>query len=197
MEEQIWHKYKWPKTVKKTLEPYPNKPLQSILENTAAKSGDLPYLKFMGTTTTFAETDTMANKVANYLRKKGVKKGDRVAIFLPNTPHYPIVFNGILKAGATAVTCNPTYTADELNYQLKDSEVVMVFAFDHKRFAPSTYKAIKGTQVKHVVICQTKDFLPRLKAVIGGLLGKVPKSPFYEEDITSFFWSKTSKATKT
>ncbi|MFX1284213.1 MAG: long-chain fatty acid--CoA ligase [Promethearchaeota archaeon] len=187
MEEQIWHKFKWPKTVKKSLEPYPNELLHKILEDTAAKSGDLPYLKFMGTTTTFAETNTMANQVANYLISKGIKKGDKVAIFLPNTPHYPIVFFGILKAGATCVTCNPTYTADELNYQLKDSEAVMVFAFDHERFGPSTYKAIKGTQVKHVVICQTKDFLPKLKAIIGGLLGKVPKSPFYEEAITSFF----------
>ncbi|UCG01293.1 MAG: AMP-binding protein [Candidatus Heimdallarchaeota archaeon] len=187
MEEQIWHKYKWPETVKKSIEPYPDEPLYKILENTATKSGDLPYLKFMGTTTTFAETDTMANQVANYLIKQGVKKGDKIAIFLPNTPHYPIIFFGILKAGATAVTCNPTYTSNELNYQLKDSEVVMVFAFDHERFAPSTYKAIKGTQVKHVVICQTKDFLPKFKAIIGGLLGKVPKSPFYEEEITSFF----------
>ena len=187
MEEQIWHKYKWPETVKKSLEPYPNEPLHKILEDIAAKSGDLPYLKFMGTTTTFTETNTMANQVANYLISKGVKKGDKVAMFLPNTPHYPIIFFGILKAGATCVTCNPTYTADELNYQLKDSEAVMVFAFDHEKFAPSTYKAIKGTQVKHVVICQTKDFLPKLKAIIGGLLGKVPKSPFYEDAITSFF----------
>lgn len=188
MEEQIWHKYKWPSGVKKSIEPYPNEPLHKILENTATKSGDLPYLRFMGTTTSFAETDAMANQVANYLiKERGVKKGDKVAIFIPNTPHYPIVFFGILKAGATAVTCNPTYTEKELNYQLNDSEAVIVFAFDHERFAPSTYKAIKGTQVKHVVICQTKDFLPKIKAIIGGLLGKVPKSPFYEDAITSFF----------
>ncbi|MFX1518280.1 MAG: AMP-binding protein [Promethearchaeota archaeon] len=196
MEEQIWHKYKWPKTVKKTLEPYPNKPLHSILENTASKSGDLPYLKFMGTTTTYAETEAMANQVANYLISNGVKKGDKIAIFLPNTPHYPIVFFGILKAGATAVTCNPTYTADELNYQLKDSEVVMVFAYDHERFAPSTYQAIKGTEVKHVIICQTKDFLPKMKAILGGLLGKIPKSPFYEDEITSFFSEILTHETK-
>ncbi|MFX0121599.1 MAG: long-chain fatty acid--CoA ligase [Promethearchaeota archaeon] len=187
MEEQIWHKYKWPETVKKSLEPYPNEPLHKILEDAAVKSGELPYLKFMGTTTTFAETNAMANQVANYLISQGVKKGDKVAIFLPNTPHYPIVFFGILKAGATAVTCNPTYTADELKYQLEDSEVVLVFAFDHERFAPTTYKAIKETKVKHVVICQIQDFLPKLKAVIGGLLRKIPKSPFYEKEITSFF----------
>lgn len=187
MEEMLWHKHKWPKGVKKSLEPYPNEPLFKILENTAEKSGELPYTIFSGTTTTYAEANESANRVANFLVKSGVKKGDKVAIFLPNLPHYPIVFFGILKAGATAVTCNPTYTTDELNYQLKDSEAIIVFAFDHERFAPTTYKAIKGTQVKQVVICSAKDFLPKLTGIIGGLIGKVPKSPYYEEDITLFY----------
>lgn len=187
MEEQLWHKHKWPETVKKTLEPYPNEPLYKILENTAEKSGDLPYTKFMGTTTTYSETNDAANRIANFLLKNGIKKGDKVAIFLPNTPHYPIVFFGILKAGGVAVTCNPSYTTDELKFQLKDSEAVMVFCLDHERFTPSTYEAIKGSQVKHVVICSVKDFLPKLKGIIGGILGKVPKSPYYEEDITSIY----------
>ena len=187
MEEQLWHKHKWPETVKKTLEPYPNEPLYKILENTAEKSGNLPYTKFMGTTTTYSETNDAANRIANFLIKKGIKKGDKVAIFLPNTPHYTIAFFGILKAGGVAVTCNPSYTTDELNFQLKDSEAVMVFCLDHERFTPSTYEAIKGTQVKHVVICSVKDFLPKLKGIIGGILGKVPKSPYYEADITSIY----------
>lgn len=187
MEEQIWHKHKWPEMVKKSLEPYPTEPLFKILEDTAKKSGELPYTIFSGTTTTYRETNEAANRVANFLVKKGVKKGNKVAIFLPNTPHYPIVFFGILKAGATAVTCNPTYTSDELNYQLKDSEAKMVFAFDHERFAPTAYKAIKNTKVEQVVICSAKDFLSKLKGVLGGLMGKVPKSPYYEEDITLFY----------
>ncbi len=187
MEEQIWHKYKWPEGVKKSIEPYPKKPLFKILEDTADKSGELPYTVFSGTTTTYAEANEAANRVANYLNKQGVKKGDKVAIFLPNLPHYPIVFFGILKAGAVAVTCNPTYTTEELAYQLKDSEAVMVFAFDHEKFAPTTYEAIKGSQIKQVVICSAKDFLSKIKGILGGLLGKVPKSPYYEEDKTIFY----------
>ena len=186
MEEQLWHKHKWPETVKKTLE-YPNEPLYKILENTAEKSGDLPYTKFMGTTTTYSETNDAANRISNFLIKNGIKKGDKVAIFLPNTPHYPIVFFGILKAGGVAVTCNPSYTTGELNFQLKDSEAEMVFCLDHERFTPSTYEAIKGTQVKHVVICSVKDFLPKIKGILGSILGKVPKSPYYEGNITSIY----------
>jgi long-chain acyl-CoA synthetase len=187
MEEQIWHKYKWPETVKTSLEPYPKRPLFKILEDTADKSGELPYTIFSGTTTPYAEANEAADRIANFLNKQGIKKGDKVAIFLPNLPHYPIVFFGILKAGAIAVTCNPTYTTEELAFQLKDSEAVMVFAFDHEKFAPTTYKAIKGSQVQKVVICSAKDFLSKVKGIIGGLLGKVPKSPFYEEGITLFY----------
>jgi long-chain acyl-CoA synthetase len=187
MEEQIWHKYNWPNNVKKSIEPYPNEPLYKILENTAEKSGELPYTVFKGTVTTYAETNDAANRIANYLVSNGVKKGEKVAIFLPNLPHYPIVFFGILKAGAVAVTCNPTYTEDELKYQLKDSEAVMVFALDHENFTPTTYKAIKGSDVKRVVVCSAKDFLPKITGFIGGLLGKVPKSPYYEDEITTFY----------
>ncbi|MHA2296661.1 MAG: long-chain-fatty-acid--CoA ligase [Candidatus Hodarchaeales archaeon] len=187
MEEMLWHKHKWPERVKKSIEPYPDDPLYKILEDTAEKSGELPYTVFKGTTTTYAETNDGANRVANFLIKSGVKKGDKVAIFLPNMPHYPIVFFGILKAGATAVTCNPTYTESELKFQLKDSEAVIVFAFDHENFTPTTYKAIKGSQVKKVVVCSAKDFLPKITGIIGGLLGKVPKSPYYEDDITVFY----------
>ena len=187
MQEMLWHKHKWPEGVKKSLEPYPNKPLFEVLEDTVSKSGTLPYMKFMGTTTSFAETNDAANRIANFLIKSGIKKGDKVAIFLPNTPHYPIVFFGIIKAGAVAVTCNPSYTTEELNFQLKDSEAVMVFCLDHEKFTPSTYEAIQGTNVKSVVVCSIKDFLPKLKGILGGLLGKVPKSPIYKDDISTIY----------
>ncbi|MFW9779265.1 MAG: long-chain fatty acid--CoA ligase [Candidatus Heimdallarchaeota archaeon] len=189
MEEYIWHKHKWPETVKKTLD-YPNEPLFKILENTAAKSPELAFTKFHvkgGKTTTYLEINELSDKVANFLASKGIKKGDKVALFLPNTPHYPAVFFGILKAGATAVTCNPSYTQDELSYQLKDSEAVMVFCLDHENFTPKTYEAIKGTKVNHVVVCSVKEFQSKLIGFIGGLTGQIPKSPFYEEDKTIFF----------
>ena len=186
MKEMLWHKHKWPENVKKTME-YPNEPLYRILENAAEKSGDLPYTVWSGTTTTYKETEEASNKIANFLIKNGVKKGDNVAIFLPNLPHYPIVFFGILKAGAAAVTCNPSYTEQELKYQLKDSESVIVFAFDNETFTPNTYRAIQGSKVKKVVVCSAKDFLPKLKGFLGGLMGKVPKSPYYEKDKTIFY----------
>ncbi len=186
MEEMLWHKYKWPKEAPHSLE-YPDEPLYALLDKTANEHGDLPYTVFMGIKRTYAEVREDANKIANYLASIGIKKGDRVAIFMPNMPHYPPVFFGILKSGATAVTCNPLYKPGELNFQLKDSGTRVVFVLDHPVFTPSCYEAIKDTKVEKVIVCGIKSFLPKAKAVIGGLLGKIPKSPFYEDDKTVFY----------
>jgi long-chain acyl-CoA synthetase len=128
-----------------------------------------------------------ANRIADFLASRGIKKGDRVAVFLPNTPHFPPVLFGSLKTGATVVTCNPMYKAGELNFQLKDSGALAVFVLDHPAFTPTCYEAIKNTAVKTVVVCSAKNFLPKAKAVLGGLLGKIPKSPYYQKDLTFFY----------
>lgn len=186
MEEQLWHKSRWPSVVKKTLD-YPDEPLYMLLDKIAEKHPDSPSTIWSGVTRTFSEVKDHADRIANFLISRGIKKGDRVGIFLPNLPQYPPIFFGILKTGAIAVTCNPSYTAGELNFQLKDAGVKAVFCMDDKRFTPMTYKAMEGTDVDTVIVCNVKSFLPKAKAVIGGLIGKIPKSPHYEEGITFFY----------
>lgn len=176
----------WPKRAHKTLE-YPKEPLFAILDRAAEKSGHLPYTVFMGKTLTFSEVKDHADRIASFLVSKGIKEGDKVAIFLPNVPHFPEVFFGALKTGAKVVTCNPLYKAGELNYQLRDTDALVVFALDHPTFTPTCYEAIKGTDVHTVVVCSVKPFLSKAKAVIGGLIGKIPKSPHYEKDKTVFY----------
>ena len=186
MEDQLWHKSRWPPTVKKTLE-YPDAPLYSLLDNVAEKSPDSPSTLWSGVSRTFSEVKDHADRIANFLVSKGIKKGDRVGIFLPNLPQYPPIFFGILKTGAIAVTCNPSYTAGELNFQLNDAGVKAVFCMDDKRFTPMTYKAVEGTDVETVVVCSVKSFLPKVTAILGSALGKIPKSPYYVEGITYFY----------
>jgi long-chain acyl-CoA synthetase len=82
-----------------------------------------------------------------------------VAIFLPNLPHFPEIFFGILKAGATCVTCNPLYKTSELNYQLKDCGAKALFVMDHPVFYPTAVAALEGAEVKTVVICNVKSYL--------------------------------------
>jgi long-chain acyl-CoA synthetase len=119
----------------------------------------------------------MADRVATFLVQKGIQRGDRVALFLPNVPHFPVTFFGALKSGAVCVTCNPLYKANELNFQLKDCGAKALFVLDHPVIYPTALEALKGTDVQTVVVCSVKDFLPPLKAILGGLLGKIPKAP--------------------
>lgn len=78
----------------------------------------------------YAELNGAANKVANALTKMGVQKGDKVALMLPNTPHFPICYYGILKAGATVVPLNVLFKSNEVQYHLEDSDAVALIAWE-------------------------------------------------------------------
>ena len=178
MQTRPWHRSKWPKGVSHEISGY-NKPLFTFLDDSARDYSDLTYTIYSDAKRTYRQVKETADRIANFLASSGIKKGDRVAIFLPNLPHYPAIFFGILKAGAVCVTCNPLYTPDELNSQLKDSGVKAVFCMDHPQFYPTTVKAVKETDVKTVIICGVKAFLPRVKAFMGSLLNKIPKAEEY------------------
>ena len=174
-----WPTENWPEGVPREITGF-EKPLFSFLDDAAGEYPDKAYTIFNDAIRTFAQAKNTADRVAAFLASKGIGKGDRVAIFLPNLPHYPEIFFGILKAGAACVTCNPMYTAAELNYQLNDAGAKALFCMDHPIFYPTTVKAIEGTDVETVVICSVKSYLPWLKGFLGGLLGKIPKADKYE-----------------
>jgi long-chain acyl-CoA synthetase len=179
MAAQGWPTPHWPEGVPTDITGY-ERPLFNVLDDSARDYPNLTYTIFNDATRTFAQVKETADRVANYLASRGIGKGDRVAIFLPNLPHYPAIFFGILKAGAVCVTCNPLYTANELNYQLKDAGAKAVFCMDHPEFYPLTVDAIKETEVETVVICNVKSYLPPVKGFLGGLLGKIPKAASHE-----------------
>ena len=174
-----WPTSNWPQGVSQDVADY-DKPLFSVLDDTARDYPNQVYTIFNDATRTYAQVKDTADRVAGFLISRGIQKGDRVAVFLPNLPHYPAIFFGILKAGAVCVTCNPLYTQNELNYQLKDSGAKAVFCMDHPLFYPTTVAAVRGSGVETVVICGVKSYLPLLKGFLGGLLGKIPKAEKYE-----------------
>lgn len=173
-----WPTTRWPKDVPREISGF-EKPLFSFLDDAARDFPNQTYTIFNDGKRTYAQVKDTADRLASFIASRGIKKGDRVAIFLPNLPHYPAIYFGILKAGAVCVTCNPVYTATELNYQLKDAGAKMVFVMDHPQFYPTAVKAIEGTDVETVVICSVKSYLPPLKGFLGGLLGKIPKAGNY------------------
>ena len=179
MAAATWPTPNWPQDVAHDVSGY-EKPLFSLLDDSASNYPNQVYTIFNDATRTFAQVKDTADRIANFLASRGIQKGDRVAIFLPNLPHYPAIFFGILKAGAVCVTCNPLYTANELNYQLKDAGAKAVFCMDHPLFYPTTVEAIKDTDIETAIICGVKSYLPPIKAFIGGLLGKIPKAGNYQ-----------------
>jgi long-chain acyl-CoA synthetase len=179
MTETVWPTPYWPEGVARDVTGY-DKPLFTVLDEAARAYPDKTYTLFNGAGRTYAQVKDTADRIANFLVSRGIRKGDRVAIFLPNLPHYAPLYFGILKAGAVGVTCNPLYTPSELNYQLNDSGARAVFCMDHPVFYPTAREAVKNTLVETVVICNVKSYLPPLKGFIGGLLGKIPKADSHE-----------------
>ncbi len=171
---------KWPEGVPSKLGGY-EKSLFSFLDDSAEKYPQQVFTIFQGASRTYSQVKEASEKVAAFLLSMGVKKGEPIAIFLPNIPQFPEIFFGILKAGAVCVTCNPLYTAEELNFQLMDCGARIVFCMDHPGFYPTTTKAVKNTGIESVIICGVKSYLPKIKGFIGGLLGKIPKAESYEE----------------
>ena len=106
MEEQLWHKFKWPPEVPHSLT-YEPQPLFKVLEETTQKYPNRTYTIFADHEQTYRQILDMADRVSTFLVRKGIQRGDRVALFLPNVPHFPVTFFGALKSGAVCVTCNP------------------------------------------------------------------------------------------
>ncbi|MBE3120008.1 MAG: AMP-binding protein, partial [Candidatus Atribacteria bacterium] len=96
---------------------YPSVPIFHFLEESARKYPDQPCTIFKGEAISFREMDTITDKLASALAGLGVKKGDRVGIFIPNTPQFVMVYFGILKAGGVVVAIDSRYTAPEIVHQ--------------------------------------------------------------------------------
>ncbi|WP_144463159.1 long-chain-fatty-acid--CoA ligase [Siminovitchia fortis] len=153
----------YPDTIPKTLE-YERKPVQQYLTDTAKKYPDKTAIHFMGKELTYRELYESSLKLANYLRSLDIRKGDRVAIMLPNSPQAVISYYGILYAGAIVVQTNPLYTERELEYQMKDSGAKAIVGLD--LLYPRIMKVMGNTDLKHVIVTAVKDYLPFPKNVI-------------------------------
>jgi long-chain acyl-CoA synthetase len=103
--------------------------LATILTETAAKHGDHVAVKLDQLELSYSMLDGASAHVAGMLREKGVRPGDRVGIMLPNVPHFPVVYYGVLRAGAVVVPMNVLLKAREVEFYLSDPEAKLVFAW--------------------------------------------------------------------
>lgn len=151
------------------------KPLFSLLTETAKKFPSNVCIHYQGRSLTYAEVDDLSSRFAAFLIGSGVKRGDRVAIFLPNIPQFIISYFGILKAGAIVVTCSPLYKERELEHQLRDSGSVAIVAAVDTVNGNDLYRSLEGCRgrldLKLVVATSITDFLPPLKKRLAFLKG--------------------------
>jgi long-chain acyl-CoA synthetase len=132
--------------------------VREVLEDSCAKFGSRPAYSCMGRTIAFDELDRLSTAFGAFLQGRGLAKGARVALMMPNVLQYPVCLFGILRAGYTVVNVNPLYTPRELEHQLTDSGAEMIVVVEN--FAHTVAEVLSRTQVKHVVV-----------TTIGGMLG--------------------------
>ena len=143
---------------------YPKAPLFHFLDESARKYPDRACTIFKGAVVTYKEMNAITDHIAAALVDMGVKKGDRVGMFMPNTPQFVMAYYGILKAGGVVVATNPLYTAPEIEHQASDAGIEIMFVMTN------FYKTIKAaqpkTKIKKMIVTNLKESLPPLLSML-------------------------------
>ncbi|MEM8651021.1 MAG: long-chain-fatty-acid--CoA ligase [Pseudomonadota bacterium] len=161
--EKIWLK-SYPENVNQEIGELEHASVGELLVHSCKTYGSKPAVTCMGKTITYSEVDQYSQRVGAWLQSKGLQKGDRVAIMMPNILQYAVVLPAILRAGYTVVNVNPLYTPRELEHQLNDSGAKVIFVLEN--FAETVQAVISKVQVEHVVVTTMGDMLGGLKGHI-------------------------------
>ncbi len=148
----------YPKNIPATINVDEFPSIVAVLKNACDKYSENPAFSNFGKTISYADVDRLSTQFANYLlHDLKLKKGDRVALMMPNILQYPIAIFGVLRAGLTVVNTNPMYTARELKHQLVDSGAKVIVVME--MFAHTVAEVIKETPIQQVVTTGIGDML--------------------------------------
>jgi long-chain acyl-CoA synthetase len=143
---------------------YSNIPLPQFLIDSASRHPDRTALEFYGRRISYRQLNTLTNRFAQALVRLGVRKGDRVALMLPNCPQAVIGYFGALKAGAWVVATNPLYLGAEVAHQVTDACAETIIALD--QFYPRIEEVRARTPLKRIILTRVSDYLPWLKRLL-------------------------------
>lgn len=171
--EKVWLK-RYPADVPAEIDPDQYASLVEMFEQSVARFADQPAFINMGQVMTFRKLEERSRAFAAYLQNElGLKKGDRVALMMPNLLQYPIALFGVLRAGMVVVNVNPLYTPRELEHQLNDSGASAIVIVSN--FAHTLEKVVFNTQVKHVILTRMGDQLSAAKGTMVNFVVKYIK----------------------
>src|SRR5471030_1625642 len=170
--EKIWLK-SYPPGVPAEIDPDQYQSLVQLLEESFHKFADRNAYVCMDKFLTYAELDGYSKRLGAWLQSRGLKKGARVAIMMPNVLQYPVAIAAILRAGYTVVNVHPLYTPRELEHQLNDSgaEAIVILS----NFAHTLEKVVYKTQIKHVILTRMGDQLSAAKGTLVNFVVKYVK----------------------
>ncbi len=155
--EKIWID-QYDKSVEAEINPDRVPSLIEIFESAVSQFTNQTAFINLGHKISFEDLDVLSMQFAAYFQKMGLKKGDTVALMMPNLLQYPVALFGVLRAGLTVVNVNPLYTPRELEHQLKDANVKTIVIVEN--FAHTLEKVISNTPVKNVILTSLGDLLP-------------------------------------
>jgi len=159
----LWRR-NWPAGIpREPLYPFGEIPLSEYLRERARRHPDKPAVIFYGTVLTFGELDRLSDRFAALLAREGVRKGDRVAVFLPTCLQFHIVFYGILKLGAVHVPVNPMFREHELLYELEDTGAEVIIAQD--QVMELVRAVLPKTRLRRVFVTSIAETLPAEPAI--------------------------------
>ncbi|MCK1755870.1 long-chain fatty acid--CoA ligase [Bradyrhizobium sp. 137] len=164
--ERIWLK-QYPPGVPADIEPTQYASLVDLLEESFTRFADRKAFICMDKSISYRDLDQMSVALAAYLQGRGLQRGARVALMMPNVLQYPVATAAVLRAGFAVVNVNPLYTPRELEHQLRDSGAEAIIVLEN--FAHTVEQVIAKTQVKHVIVASMGDLLG-FKGVIVNLV---------------------------
>lgn len=170
--ERIWLKH-YPPGVPADIEPTQYASLVDLLEESFTKFADRKAFICMDKSISYRDLDQMSLAMAAYLQGRGLQRGARVAIMMPNVLQYPVATAAVLRAGFTVVNVNPLYTPRELEHQLKDSGAEAIIVLEN--FAHTVEQVIAKTQVKHVIVGSMGDLLGFKGVIVNLVVRRVKK----------------------
>jgi long-chain acyl-CoA synthetase len=168
--DKVWLQH-YPQGIPAEAEYRAYRSLKEILTATCTRFADRPAYGNLGVTITYRELDQLSRDFGAYLQKvAGLKKGERLAIMLPNLLQYPIALFGAQRAGVVVVNTNPLYTGRELEHQLKDSGASAIVVLEN--FAHTLEEVLPRTSVRTVITTQIGDLFPAFKRMLTNLVVK-------------------------
>ncbi|MEM5364417.1 long-chain fatty acid--CoA ligase [Paraburkholderia azotifigens] len=170
--EKVWLK-SYPPGVPTEIDPTQYESVTAMLEESFRENRAKPAFACMGKQISYGELDSLSTRLAAWLQAKGIGRGARIAVMMPNVLQYPVALAAILRAGYVVVNVNPLYTPRELEHQLKDSGAEAIILLEN--FAVTLQAIVPNTAIRHVVVASMGDLMGAKGLIVNFVVRRVKK----------------------